>query len=975
QHLVHLTEKKRHQLWFLKKTEAEHELNRIREEGLHALTNLEQRSAHLRHAEARLEELRLLHADTHTQVNEAQGALYQVSADVGKLEAEIRLVLDHRRRIEQSLIELRSQYQHWRERESQSTHELSDLDTQIEQALEQVELYQARVEAYADQLPDLEQAQDQAQEALQQQRQQVNEVQQSIRVLSAEQRGLGEQLRQLQQRDQRLQQTRRGLPQPDTSQLPLLTERLTLLRAQAKDAAARVIALQTQLPLAEDERRAAQQGLNEALAALAQCTAKRDALRQLQEQVQVSAELRPWLHKQGLETLQALWQRLHVQPEWSVALESALRERLHALEVHHLDAVAGLESDAPSARLVFMSLPSSPPQALTVAHPAQSLGLPTLASVVQSHHEGLAFLLSEWLSTVFIASSLRKALEYRPLLTPHQRIVTPAGHSVTRYSVDFYAPDAAQAGLLTRAQDIADLEKALKAHTLIAEQARARLYQAETRLRQCQNELDAARQQAQAKQQQCHAIEVEHLRLQQQIEQATLQAQRLEEEWAEIAMQQEELQARLAEAEARFESLDAALAQQQDSLMQTEDHAHEQQQQLSRAKEQARQLEREAQESLFIQRSLEAKRAELQRGIHTALQQQARVQDELHRQQTDWEQLSDETAQAGLQAAVARRLACEQHLSNARSAYDELSAELRQSEEERLRLSRDLEPARQRISDLQLKEQAARLIADQHQQWLTEAGQGDEASLSALAKEMTAESMPLKPNALQNDIERLQRAIQALGAVNLAALDELSAAKDRYGFLQAQSTDLSTAINTLEDAIRKIDAETRSLLGVTFDEVNAHFGRLFPELFGGGQAQLLMTGAEVLDAGVQVMAQPPGKKNQTIHLLSGGEKALTAIALVFAIFLLNPAPFCLLDEVDAPLDDVNTARYAKLVTHMSSNTQFLFISHNKIAMAMAQQLIGVTMQEQGVSRIVTVDMETAIDLTGNENTRVICNLA
>jgi chromosome segregation protein len=212
---------------------------------------------------------------------------------------------------------------------------------------------------------------------------------------------------------------------------------------------------------------------------------------------------------------------------------------------------------------------------------------------------------------------------------------------------------------------------------------------------------------------------------------------------------------------------------------------------------------------------------------------------------------------------------------------------------------------------------------------------------------------------LQGEIDRHHRDIAALGAVNLAALDELTSARERKTFLDSQSQDLNDAINTLEDAIKKIDGETRELLGSTFATVNEHFGRMFPELFGGGNAKLVMTGEEILDAGVQVMAQPPGKKNQTIHLLSGGEKALTAIALVFAIFQLNPAPFCLLDEVDAPLDDANTERYAKLVTAMSASTQFLFISHNKIAMEMAEQLIGVTMQEQGVSRIVAVDMEAA----------------
>jgi len=232
--------------------------------------------------------------------------------------------------------------------------------------------------------------------------------------------------------------------------------------------------------------------------------------------------------------------------------------------------------------------------------------------------------------------------------------------------------------------------------------------------------------------------------------------------------------------------------------------------------------------------------------------------------------------------------------------------------------------------------------------------------LEALA--VSIEQGQVKLYGLQGEIDRINREIAALGAVNLAALDELSSARERKTFLDSQNADLLSAIKTLEDAIHKIDLETRDLLSATFNQVNEHFGRMFPSLFGGGNARLQMTGDEILDAGVQVMAQPPGKKNSTIHLLSGGEKALTAIALVFAIFQLNPAPFCLLDEVDAPLDDANTERYAKLVSEMSAGTQFLFISHNKIAMEMAEQLIGVTMQEQGVSRIVAVDMEAALGM-------------
>jgi len=295
-------------------------------------------------------------------------------------------------------------------------------------------------------------------------------------------------------------------------------------------------------------------------------------------------------------------------------------------------------------------------------------------------------------------------------------------------------------------------------------------------------------------------------------------------------------------------------------------------------------------------------------------------------------------------------------LAAQRSQYDELTARLRASDERRMQGEHTLEPLRQRITELQLKEQAARLGLEQYDSLLTDA----QADLQALAQSVAEGNVRLA--GLQGEIDRLQREIAALGAVNLAALEELGLARERKGFLDAQMQDLTLAMTTLEDAIRKIDGETRSLLSGTFEAVNDHFGRMFPELFGGGQARLTMTGEEILDSGVQVMAQPPGKKNQTIHLLSGGEKALTAIALVFAIFQLNPAPFCLLDEVDAPLDDANTERYARLVASMSRGTQFLFISHNKIAMEMAEQLIGVTMQEQGVSRIVAVDMESALSM-------------
>jgi chromosome segregation protein len=426
---------------------------------------------------------------------------------------------------------------------------------------------------------------------------------------------------------------------------------------------------------------------------------------------------------------------------------------------------------------------------------------------------------------------------------------------------------------------------------------------------------------------------------------------------AEVDGQLEELQERRVTAEGRFEELDMQLADTQERHAQLDERVIAAERKLVDCREQQRSLERQAQEATFSMRSLDARKAELSRSIEAASQQATSLAHEETGAQDELSRLTDAAAQAGLQNALALKLERETALGAKRSEYDDLTTKLRASDERRLTLERELDPLRQRITEFQLKEQAARLGFEQYTQLLEDA----KADLEAVAKSIAESNVRL--NGMQGEIDRLNRDIAALGAVNLAALDELTAARERKQFLDAQTADLTEAMTTLEDAIKKIDGETRELLSGTFNTVNEHFGKMFPELFGGGNARLVITGEEILDSGVQVIAQPPGKKNQSIALLSGGEKALTAIALVFAIFQLNPAPFCLLDEVDAPLDDANTERYAKLVTSMSQETQFLFISHNKIAMEMAEQLIGVTMQEQGVSRIVAVDMQAAASMS------------
>ena len=944
---------RQHQLWYLKRAEAEGEQARIREEGLKALNALEGRMADLRRTEADLETLRQAHYAAGDAVNQAQGALYESTADVGKLEAEIRFVVEGRRRVELRLAQLKEQAIQWAEREQRARDELEHLGDQGMTAEEQAEILAAQIEDHAAQLPRFEDAHRQALARAQAQRQTVTSVQQQIQVLAAEQRSVDEQVRQLSQRRDRLVADSQNLAMPDEGMLANLQDRLAEAEEAHAEATARLEDWQAQTPELDDERRQRQQALNTELATVAQLSARLEALRALQEKVQTSGKLQPWLAKQGLDGLQALWKRLHIQTGWETALDAVMRERMGALEVSRLDMLRAFAKDAPAARLAFFSLPSDSP-------PVPATALPRLADLLQLHDAGLRALMHDWLQGTYTAATLDEALALRDRLAPGEVIVTPAGHTVARHAMSFYAADSEQAGLLARAQEIEHLDKEVRAHGLIADESRTALARAEAAYADAVQRLTAARAQATQTQSQHHALQVDTMRLVAQAEQARQRREQLAADQAEVDAQLEDLQERRMAAEARFEELDISLGESQERHAELEDVAIEAERKLAQAREQLRVLERTAQEASFAHRSLQARQAELARTADTARQQLATVAQEEQRAHEEMSRLSDAAAQGGLQEALEKKMVREQALSARRSEYDDLTTKLRAADEQRLKHERDLDPLRQRITELQLKEQAARLAFEQYSVQLQEAGQDTAESLAALAAGIEAEGVKLA--GLQGEIDRLQRDMAALGAVNLAALDELAAASERKTFLDAQSADLNEAIRTLEDAIRKIDAETRDLLGSTFEAVNGHFGRMFPELFGGGQARLVMTGDEILDAGVQVMAQPPGKKNQTIHLLSGGEKALTAIALVFAIFQLNPAPFCLLDEVDAPLDDANTERYAKLVSAMSKGTQFLFISHNKIAMEMAKQLIGVTMQEQGVSRIVAVDMEAAVSL-------------
>jgi chromosome segregation protein len=940
---------KQQQLWFLKRAESEADQAKIKAEAEKSVNDLESRVADLRRVEADLETIRQAHYAAGDQVNQAQGALYEASAEVGRLESEIRFVVEGRQRVEQRLLQLKEHTAQWAGRKDEALAEVETLAAQAVEAEEKSTLLAAQVEEQGMQLPDLEEALRQAQQKSSEQRGNVAQVQQQIQVLAADQRNIEEQSRQLTQRRERLTADKNALAAPDEVRLANLKTQLEAAQEAAETADARLHELQEQVPQLDEDRRGKQQAVNSESHKQADLSARMEALKALQEKVKTDGKLKPWLAKHGLESLQGLWSRIHIEQGWESALEAALRERMNALEVSRLDMVRAFAGDAPPAKLAFYS----PPQA---AAPEAAGVLPRLSDLLRLNDAGQKALLADWLHGCYTAQSFDEALAARDKLAAGDVIYVKSGHAVTAHSVSFYAQDSEQAGLLARQQEIENLEKQLRAQALIAEEARGALVRAEAAYSDASQRLVMARRDAAETQGRAHELQVETLRLTQLAEQTRARSEQIAGDLAEVDAQLELLQERRVTAEARFEELDMQLADSQERHAQLDERVIESERKLAEAREQHRGLERQAQEAQFAQRALEARRAELQRAIETAQQQAASIAAEESRAREELSRLTDAAAQAGLQSALELKSEREQVLGARRSEYDDLTAKLRASDERRLQLERELDPLRQRITDYQLKEQAARLGFEQYAQLLADA----QADLEALAK--SVEDGKVRLAGLQNEIDRLHREIAALGAVNLAALEELSTARERKQFLDAQSADLNEAMVTLEDAIRKIDGETRELLAGTFNTVNEHFGRMFPELFGGGNAKLVMTGDEILDSGVQVMAQPPGKKNQTIHLLSGGEKALTAIALVFAIFQLNPAPFCLLDEVDAPLDDANTERYAKLVTTMSRETQFLFISHNKIAMEMAEQLIGVTMQEQGVSRIVAVDMESAVTM-------------
>ena len=944
-------------LWLIKRDDAQAEQQLLEKTAESLDLEIEGLQTGLRSAENRMETLREAVHQANDEVSRCQAAYYEVNSEISTLESQIRMIAQNRNQAQARLKSLEEQIQSARALSEGGLQRRQEVEAQLEEAREQQATAEMALAEAEEQLAACEDEERERREALESARQAAHTAQQALQVGRVERRSHEEALAQMQERRQRLQASLSQLGDDASDQL----ERLALELGAAQEEEARTAeqqqTLEARLAEVQAERGPAQEALQAAVTKTTTIEARMAVLEQLQARMQGENQMRPWLEKHGLgEDTERIWQYIRIEPGWETAVEAVLRERVHALEAKSVQQVAAMLQEAPPGK-VGLFLTDLPAGAAPL--PARPAGrLVPLASLVRCQDARLKPIMAEWLDGFFSAESTEAAFAGRGQLPPGGRFVVREGHAIGRFDVVLFAMDSEGEGVLARQQELQNLERELRAQQLLGDEARQQAERIEAMATQLAEQVRAARDASARAVRRVSTATIEHERLAQAVRSREESRQRLSEEIEELALRQagreEALQALvdgLAEAEEKAEVASEELAAAREAAEMLEAT-------LSSRRDHARESELAVRESAYAVRSLEQEIDNLRERIARADEQLAQADGNRERLLADLEGMSDEALREQLEVMLERRMEAEQALSEARGLADERSGDLRRLDEERLRAERGQEPLRQRLIELRMKEQAARLTAEQMGEALAEAS----TDLAELKASLAALPQRPKPSWLQSEVSRLAQAVARLGPVNLAALDELTAAREREVFLNTQSTDLQEAMATLENAIRTIDQETRSLLQSTYDTVNAEFGRLFPMLFGGGEARLVLTGGEILDAGVQVFAQPPGKKNASIHLLSGGEKALTAIALVFGIFKLNPAPFCLLDEVDAPLDDANTERYAKMVSAMSEETQFVFISHNKIAMEMAHQLIGVTMQEKGVSRLVAVDLTSAVEL-------------
>lgn len=858
---------------------------------------------------------------------------------IARLEEQIRHQQNLHQRIERDKQAAQAQMQRIHQEQQQIRVQLEENELQAEEKQTELAEWAMQVAEHEERLPELEEAQATLNAAFQTQQDEANRIRREL-ALKQQQLAHAEQtVAKHEERKGRLKQENQALNLPDEAETAAAQEAAVLLQSQQEHYEEQIIAAEEALHAAREAFQTASNRFQSLKQQHITLQAQQQALSQILSQQQEAADF--WQATDHAAAPQ-LWQHITAPAEWQHALSVILAERLHARSVPH-----GFVPPAPLPQGQAAWLSDDLSGGIKKSLPVQAL-----LNQIQAQPP-FQTALHHWLDGVLCAPDLSYALAHQNDLGTHQIWLTPEGHQVDKVSVLLYAKPAQE--------------------SLIAQ--KARLDGIASELENLAPELSAAEAAFKQAEAAVRSSEVQHKNLMQQQQQHTRQYSQAQQRAAELLARTNQGQIRREHIEREL----AQLAEEQTVLQHTSDGLADD---IVTLQEAAAELEhqqqttahsRQEQQGRLKQAQLALLEANRQYGlaevaVHKLNQQKQNYQQQIARleQQTlDWQERQQELALA----YETEFQNDEQHikleeLSEAVQTLDEeyivVQEKLAQIQEQGREQYAKVQTLQTKLPQLQaatqtalLQQQEALINAKRYHQNLTERA-ADLDALEALAKE--------SPKVLNNSIGSLTQQIEALGAVNLAALQELEEARERDGYYRSQSEDVQAAIVLLEEAIAQIDDKTKERFKETFDAVNGKVQTFFPTLFGGGEATLKMIGDDLLTAGVSIMARPPGKKNSTIHLLSGGEKALTAMSLVFALFSLNPAPFCLLDEVDAPLDDANTSRFCNLVKEMSAQTQFLYISHNRLTMEMAEQLVGVTMQEKGVSRVVAVNIKQALEM-------------
>ena len=897
--------------------------------------------AEQRNADASIERLRDGHHELSERFNQVQGRFYSVGGDIARVEQSIQHGQQRLRQLQDDLREAE------RQRQETEAH-LGNDRTLLASLGEELDMLEPEQEGCAAAAEDASAALEEAEAGMHAWQEQWDAFSQSsaaprrqAEVQQARIVQLEQSLERLAERERRLRDEYMLLAaDPEDAAILDLTEQLASSELQLEELHLEEGGLGEGLDRLRSELQQAVQAQQQAQGELQRLNGRLASLEALQQ-----AALDPgkgaaqWLREQRLEQRPRLADGLRVEAGWELAVETVLGADLQAIL---LDDFAGLD---------LRAFEQGELRLLNSASGAARLS-GSLLERVESRTD-----LAPWLGKVRPVESLDEALARRSQLGDGESLISRDGYWVGRHFLRVRRAGEADSGVLARGQELQRLHAEREARELALEGLEQRLQQ----MRDSQREQEELREQVRRRQQdearRRGELKAQLSAQQAKVEQLVLRRRRLDEELSEAATQQALEQEQLGEA--RLHVQDALEAMEQDSaqretLLAGRDQLREA---VERSRQEASQHKDQAHRLAVRIGALKAQHD----STHQALE---RLEMQFERAMERREQLSLnleegaaplEERRMKLEELLDRRMGVEEELKVARLALEDADRQLRDAEKRRTQAEQQAQLLRGQLERQRLDWQTLSVQSKALQDQLLEDGYDLHGVLASVPSDASE-------RVWEEQLEQLAGRIQRLGAINLAAIDEYQQQSERKRYLDAQDADLVEALETLENVIRKIDKETRNRFKETFDQINAGLQALFPKVFGGGNAYLELTGEDLLDTGVAIMARPPGKKNSTIHLLSGGEKALTALALVFAIFQLNPAPFCMLDEVDAPLDDANVGRYARLVKEMSEKVQFIYITHNKIAMEMADQLMGVTMHEPGCSRLVAVDVEEAVAL-------------